>query len=480
MPDQPLNFILLQGEDTGRHQGCYGDPFAHTPHLDRLAAQGTRFTNAFSTAPVCSPSRSAMVSGQFQFRYGAHLHRCLVTSPPRLFTHELIDAGYTVNWSNKTDFNFAELGDFATERTDWLAQLEQGQLPDKPFFFYYNFSPTHESGMWPPGTKYGEPGADGDNNGPIPEPGIPGITDDTLARIPVPPYLPDTLTVRAALFRYYRALADQDAYFGRLLDALDATGLADNTVVIYLSDHGRGLVREKRWCYEAGIHMPLIVRAPEHTGLAPAGSVRDDLVSWVDLAPTLHALAGLSIPDRYDGRVFLGPDTQPEPDCVFAGRARMDAADDRVRAARDRRFLYTRNDCPDIPYAQRNLYMEVSPVTRNVRELHAAGRLDEPQSLWMATEKPVEELYDAAADPHCINNLAANPAQADTLARLRQAVVDWQDGIDDLGRRSESDLIESGVIADQRAACQGRVLDDMPKHLNPGGIYNTRYMPDRA
>ncbi|MEO0966407.1 MAG: sulfatase [Planctomycetota bacterium] len=480
MPNAPLNFILLQGEDTGRHQGCYGDPFAHTPHLDRLAAQGCRFTNAFSTAPVCAPSRSAMITGQYHFRYGAHLMRSTVASPPRLFTHELIDAGYTVNWTNKTDFNFADPDGFASLRTDWLAQLEQGQLPDGPFFFYFNFAPTHESGMWPPGTKPGGPTGEGDYSGPLSDPGVPGIDHETLARLPVPPYLPDTPTTRASLFRYYRHLANQDAYFGRVLQALDDTGLADSTVVIYLTDHGRGLVREKRWCYEAGVHLPLIVRAPQHTSLAPAGSVRDDLVSWVDLAPTLHALAGIPVPDRYDGRVFLGPDTQPEPDCVFAGRDRMDEAGDRVRAARDRRYLYARNDFTDIPYAQRNLYMELSPVTREVRELHAAGKLNAPQSLWMATDRPAEELYDTATDPHCVKNLAADPAQADTLARLRQATLDWQDDIGDLGRRSETDLVESGILVDQRAAYGRRVRADLPDHLNPDGVYNTRYMPDRV
>jgi arylsulfatase A-like enzyme len=480
MPDPPLNIVLLQGEDTGRHLGCYGDPFAHTPHLDRLAAQGCRFTNAFSTAPVCAPSRSTMVTGQHHPRYGAHLMRCRVVSPPRTFTQELIDAGYTVNWTNKTDFNFEPPDRFATERTDWLAQLEQGQTPGRPCLLYHNFDDTHESGMWPPGTRSGYAAPDGHDTGPLPDPGVPGIDDATLARIPVPPYLPDTPTTRASLFRYYRHLADQDAYVGRVVRAIDHAGLADRTVIVYLTDHGRGLVREKRWCYDAGIHLPLIVRAPQHTGLAPAGSVRDDLVSWVDLAPTLLSLARLAPPDRYDGRIFLGPNTQPEPPCVFASRDRMDEADDRVRAARDRRFLYLRNDFPHLPYAQRNGYMELSPVTRETRELHAAGQLTGPPALWMRTDRPAEELYDTLDDPHCIHNLADDPAHHDALTRLRQATFDWQDDIGDLGRRSESDLVHAGIIHDDRDTCAGRVKDDLPPHLNPDGVFASRYDPDRT
>ncbi|MEO0587595.1 MAG: sulfatase [Planctomycetota bacterium] len=476
MPDQPLNFVFLQAEDTGRHQGCYGDPFAHTPNLDRLAAQGTRFTNAFSPAPVCAPSRSATVTGQHAIKHGGHHQRCRVTSPPRLFTQELIDAGYSVDWSNKTDFNFAEPQGFATQRTDWLAQLEHGQHPTQPFFLYHNFAGTHESSLWPPGT---DPAYDGGTPvGPLPDPGVPGITPDTGARIPVPPYLPDTPTTRASLFRYYRQLANQDAYFGRVLAALDRAGLADSTVVVYFSDHGRGVVREKRWCYEAGIHLPLIVRAPAHAQLAPPGTLRDDLVSWVDLAPTVLALAGIEIPANYDGRVFLGPDTQPEPGCVFAARDRMDECTDRVRAARDRRHLYLRNDFADRPYAQRLRYMELSPVTRELRELHAAGRLTPEQAHWFAPQKPDEELYDTAADPHCLNNLAESPAHADTLARLRQATAGWQDRVDDLGRRSENELITAGVIEDQRDEHAAR-LDDLPAPLNPGGVYATKYLPDR-
>ncbi|MEM6334728.1 MAG: sulfatase [Planctomycetota bacterium] len=478
MPDKPLNFIFLQGEDTGRHQGCYGDPFAHTPHLDRLAAQGTRFTNAFSPAPVCAPSRSATVTGQHAVKHGAHLMRSCVTAPPRLFTQELIDAGYTVNWTNKTDFNFTPPDAFATQRSDWLAQLEQGQRPDGPFFFYFNYPFTHESGMWPAGT---EPNI-GNNLppiGPLPDPGVPDIAEDTLARIPVPPYLPDTPTTRASLFRYYRHLADQDAYVGRVLAALDHAGLADSTVVVYFSDHGRGLVREKRWLYEAGIHMPLIVRAPAHTDLAPPATVRDDLVSWVDLAPTVLALAGIDIPQNYDGRFFLGPNTQPEPDCVFAARDRMDEGTDRLRAARDRRHLYIRNDFADRPYAQRLWYMELSPVTRELRELHAAGKLTPQQSLWFATEKPNEELYDTATDPHCLTNLADNPAHADTLARLRQATADWQDRTNDLGLHSEHELITAGIIEDQRDAFAARVVHDLPEPLNPNGRFTTQFLPDR-
>lgn len=493
---QPPNLMLLVGEDVGRDQGCYGDAFARTPNLDRLAAEGCRFTNAWSTCPVCAPSRSAMVTGQDPRKIGTHLMRCTLLDPPRLFMHELRDAGYFVNWANKTDFNFyggfSASGNspapgtpdaFADAATDWREDLAAGDLPDRPWLFFYNFNTTHESGMWPPGAEPAVPAeeprrddASLDHSGG----GLPGLV--------VPPYLPDTRTTRASLVRYHDHLEEQDRQIGRVLDDLDQSGQAENTVVIYLSDHGRGLVREKRWCYPAGLRMPLIVRAPTPApetlsgsarGIAEPGTVRDDLVSWIDLAPTLLSLAGVAAPEQYDGRVFLGGHTQAEPPCVFFGRDRMDEAQDRVRGASDRQFLYLRNDRPDIPQAQRNAYMETSPVTTEIRRLHRAGQLAPPAGLWMAPTKPEEELYDLTADPHAVDNLAALPDHGEALKRLRQAVAGWCERIDDKGATPESDLVANGVIEDQRDFYHGRA-GQLPADLDPDGTYATRYDPDRA
>ncbi len=462
---RPLNLMLLVGEDVGRHLGCYGDLFARTPHLDRLARQGCLFTNAYSTAPVCAPARSSMITGQDPRKIGTHLMRSRLIHPPRLFTHDLRHAGYFVNWTNKTDFNFDPPDDFADATDNWRTALADGRMHDRPWFAFMNFGMTHESRMWPPSS---------DDKAPLPEPDAGADYLHDLPGLTVPPYLPDTRTTRASLVRYYQHLEAQDAEIGRCLDALEQSGQADRTVVIYLTDHGRGLVREKRWCYDAGVHLPLLVRGPD--SIATPGSIRDDPISWVDLAPTFHALAAIDIPDRYDGRVFLGEHIQPEPPLVFFGRDRMDEAHDRVRGAAGRRYHYLLNERPDIPYAQRNRYMETSPVTQQVRNLYAAGELSYPRDLWMAPTKPREELYDKVADPYCVHNLADRPDHAAILTHLRDGTRGWLDRIDDKGRTPERTLVDQGLLRNQIPEYSDRVAS-LPDGQDDA-TYHTRYDPD--
>ncbi|MEE9403647.1 MAG: sulfatase [Algisphaera sp.] len=478
--NRPPNILLLVSEDVGRHQGCYGDAFARTPNIDRLAQEGCRFTNAYAPSPVCAPSRSAMVTGQDPRKLGTHLMRSVLSDPPRLVMHELRDAGYFVNWSNKTDFNLSDLFYIADAGTptscadaasDWREDLAAGTLPDQPWLLYRNFDNTHESGMWPPDstaeTRAQEPRRD--------DPSL-----DHLPGLVVPPYLPDTRTTRASLVRYYDNLEEQDRQIGKVLDDLQKSDYADNTVVIYLSDHGRGLVREKRWCYPAGVQVPLIVRAPDALKLTTPGSVRDDLVSWVDLAPTLHALAGIDTAPRYDGRPFLGSSAaNTSPNHVFFGRDRMDESQDCVRGATNGRYLYLRNDRPDVPYAQLNIYMETSPVTTEVRQLHQAGKLPFPANLWMAPTKPAEELYDLSADPHAVHNLADRSDHQTVLKTMRQAVSQWCDRVNDQGAIPENTHIQNGLITDQRDFLHGRA-GTVPTDLDPNQIYATQYEPHRV
>ncbi|MEM9418637.1 MAG: sulfatase [Planctomycetota bacterium] len=472
MANTPPNFLFLVGEDVGRHHGCYGDDFAHTPHLDRLATEGCLFRNAYTTAPVCSPARSTMISGQDPRKIGSHLHRSKLAKPPRVFTEELRDAGYFVNWANKTDFNYDEEADnfkerLADARTDWRKDLAAGKLPDQPWLFFYNFNMTHESQLWP---------SDAEANVAKPDPQCDDAELDELPGLEVPPYMPDTRTTRASLVRYYKNLEEQDRQIGHVLEDLERQGLADNTVVIYISDHGRGLIREKRWCYPAGVRMPMIVRAP---GLTDPASVRDDLVSWVDIAPTILALAGVDRPENYDGRPLLGPDAEAEPDCVFFGRDRMDSSHDRVRGAADRRYLYLHNDRPDIPYAQCNRYMETSPVTTETRRLSLEGKLRFPDNVWMQLTKPQEELYDLVSDPHGLHNLADRAEYAQTLSTLRDAVADWCERIDDKGRKPERELIEQGLILDDLEGLQERKGEILPE-LDPDGLFSTRFDADKV
>jgi N-sulfoglucosamine sulfohydrolase len=461
---QRPNFIVLVGEDVGLHLACYGDRYASTPNLDRLASQGARYTQAFSTAPVSAPSRSALVTGQHAFSIGSHHMRSTLLNPPRLFTQELRDAGYYVNWENKTDFNFNPPADFTDETRDWLGDLRRGKLPAKPFFLFHNDSVTHESTMWP------EPWQENSHKGEVVTRAArlqqlrPDQHHDP-ADAPVPAYLPDRPQVRADLARYYDALSIADARVGQVLEALDASPYRDNTILIYMSDHGRGLVREKRWCYGAGIHLPLVIRAP---GLIKPGVVSEEMVSWVDIAPTVLSLAGVPIPQRYHGQVFLGPDKAATPRrYAYAGRDLMDCDFDRVRACRRGPWHYIRNDFPNLPYAQRNQYMEHQHTTQVIRELHARGELTPAAALWMSETKPPEELYDTRTDPDMVHNLADDPAHAPVLAELRQELGRYLDEVGDLGMVPESELIARGLAADRMDEYRRRIAP-LPEHLRLG------------
>lgn len=426
-----LNIMLLQGEDVGRHLGCYGDNVASTPNLDRLASEGMRFTNAFSHAPVCAPSRGGMVTGRYAYSLGNHHMRSKLADPPRTFTQELRDAGYYVNWNTKLDFNFDPREGWRDEASAWYEQPAPGQ----PFFVYENFFHTHESRMFPD-----TPGAFED-----PPPEAEGLKPHDPSDMEVPPYLTDCPEVRGQLTKYYDAYSVTDAMVGRRLQWLEDQGLADNTVVIFLSDHGRGLPREKRWCYDAGVHLPLIVRWP---GVTEPGRVSDDLVAWVDIAPTILSIAGIPVPDGYQGRIFMGELQSGPRECVFGGRDRMDEVFDRVRFARDERWHYIRNFHPNLPRHQWQNYMEQQEIMGVMREKWANGELHGDEAAFFQETKPDEELFDMEKDPHCMNNLADDAEFSSTLEALRHELDLHLASVHDLGGVTEEELVERGILQD--------------------------------
>ncbi len=443
------NILVLQGEDLGRHLGCYGDPAARTPHLDQLAREGCLYRNAFTHAPVCAPSRGGMVSGQYPYSLGIHPMRCRKNVPPPVFTEALREAGYFVNWTSKLDFNFEPRAGWRDEDTDWVTR----PAPREPFFLYENLFPTHESCMFSTRPDWL---------------GIPPESDDFPLidpdRIPVPPYLPDLPELRRQLQQYYQAVAIIDHRVGQRLQWLEAQGLKENTLVVFLSDHGRGLPREKRWCYDAGIHLPLLLRWPGHI---PAGGFEDKLIAWVDIAPTLLSLAGAQIPETFQGQIFLGEKAASARECVFAGRDRMDEVYDRVRAVRDTRWHYIRNFEPSLPWSQCQLFMENQEFMPAFREKARKGDLRGAESLFFAREKPEEELYDIDADPDCLNNLAEDPALLPILERMRARLSKHLREVGDLGEQSEEDLIETGLLDNMLADYQTRRLT-CPRELVQG------------
>ena len=427
------NILWISCEDISPNLGCYGDPHASTPNLDKLATQGARFTRAFTHAPVCAIVRSGIITGVYPVSIGSQHMRSNIVPPPhiRCFTEYMREAGYFCTNRSKTDYQFAS-PTTAWDRQgnnhgDWRDRDDE----DQPFFSVVNLTICHESQIRHGEQKHKQilaklkPEQHHD----------PDVTASTL-----PPYLPDTPAARKNWAWYHDNISEMDRQAGRLLKKLEDDGLADNTIVVYWSDHGMGMPRGKRWPYDSGLHVPVIVRWP---GQIEAASVRDDLVTTMDFTSTMLSLAGLAVPDYMHGRVFLGKDTQPEPKHLFFHRDRMDEGLDMIRSVRDRRFRYIRNFEAEKPYSQGIDYMDEMPAMRDWRRMNAEGKLTGGQKNWFANPKPVEELYDTKADPYELNNLAANPDQAERLAGFRKALSDWQVAVRDTGLIPEPVLMQS-------------------------------------
>ncbi len=450
------NVLLIIGEDTGLHLGCYRDPDARTPNLDRLAAAGLRATHAFTHCPVCAPSRSGFVTGRYPYSFGSHQMRSTVVDPPPMFTRALKDAGWRVSWPSKTDFNFDMRDRDISDKHDWQ---QLGLATTGPWLAYTNLGVTHESCMWPETVEGWH------QELPALYQQLPPEHHHDPAGIRLPPYLPDVPEVRANIARHHDNTSVLDRQVGDILAQLDATGQAENTIVIFMVDHGAGIPRGKRWCYDLGVRLPLIVRWPGH--IAP-GTVHTGLVGWVDLAPQLLRWCGVELPEGLQGRPFLGSGRE----FCFGGRDRMDEQFDRVRFARSPRWLYVRNFHPELPWAQRNLYMEKMPAMTAWRRLHAEGRLTPAQAAWFVRSKPVEEFYDCEADPWQVHNLAADPACAAELARHRQALEAHLAEVGDLGATPEVELVARGLVADRIEEFHKRVAPLPAPFDNLGGPWD--------
>jgi arylsulfatase A-like enzyme len=440
-PERGPNVLWINLEDVSAHRlGCYGDDVAETPRIDEFAADARVYRNAFTTSPVCSPSRSAVITGTYQTSIGCHHHRASLDRdyadgqptpydavPPhyvRAFTEYLRRDGYYCVKNGKDDFNFGEPFSVWNEHVAHDADVDWRDRPDadQPFFASFQIPVTHESGMWEPGQKrYG---------------GVPGELETDPAAVAVPPYLPDCTATRRAIARHYDNLVAADRRVGELLDRLEEDGLVDETLVVLWSDHGEGLPRNKSWLYDGGLNVPLVVRWP---GEVDPGET-DELVSNVDLAPTVLAAAGIDRPPWMEGRTVLGADRADPREYVFAARDRQDCGYAFQRAVRDERFKYIRNYAPEEPtpwFPYRNRH----PVMEELKRRQASGDLDGAER-WFETPLPAEELYDTETDPHETENLVGDATAEDDLDRLRGALDDWQERTGDLGLVDESQLVD--------------------------------------
>ena len=419
--DNP-NILWISSEDNGPHLGVYGDDYADTPHLDALGAKGMIYRHAWSTAPVCAPARTTIISGMYPPSTGAQHMRSLTRLPSsmRMFPQYLREAGYYASNNSKEDYNLEKPGqvwDESSRQAHW-----RKRATGQPFFSVFNFTVTHESQIR---RRPHDPVHDPD-------------------KVRVPAYHPDTEESRTDWAQYHDKISEMDAMAGRVLAELREDGLEEDTIVFYWADHGPGMPRGKRWTYNSGLHVPLILYIPEkYQDLRPAeyapGGESERLVGFVDFAPTVLSLAGIEPPDHFQGYAFAGEFETPAQPYIYGFRGRMDERYDMVRSVTDGRFIYIRNFMPHRIYGQYIQYMFQTPTTAVWHRMYHAGKLQRPRTHFWET-KPAEELYDLEQDSDETRNLADSPEHQADLARMRTARREWSLSIRDLGFLPESEI----------------------------------------
>ncbi|MEE8452216.1 MAG: sulfatase-like hydrolase/transferase [Thermoguttaceae bacterium] len=426
------NILWITCEDISPHLGCYGDSYAKTPTLDRLARQGVRYSHAFATASVCTPVRSGLITGMYASSLGTQHLRGPARLPKqiRCFTEYLRESGYYCSNNVKEDYNFATppaAWDESSGKAHW-----RGRKPGQPFFSIFNFTTTHQSQVRLPPAQFAQRTA--------------RLSPDERhdpADAPLPPYYPDTPIVRRDVAHLYDLITAMDKQVADLLGQLEEDGLADSTIVFFYSDHGTGMPRHKRWLYDSGTRVPLMIRFPATMQrLAPdkPGTTVGRLVSFLDFAPTVLRLAGLEIPETMQGEPFLVDRTAKPRDYVFAIRDRVDEVYEMSRTVRDERYRYIRNFVPHRARMQHSDYSERTPTRQEFRRLAAAGQLQGPPKDFMSPTKSPEELYDTVNDPHEIHNLADSAEHRKILSRMRDALHDWMIRTRDTGLLPEAHM----------------------------------------
>jgi N-sulfoglucosamine sulfohydrolase len=419
--NQP-NILWIVSEDNSPFLGAYGDAFATTPHLDKMASEGVLYWNAFATAPVCAPARSTLITGVYPTAMGTQHMRSTYPIPAfiKFFPRYLREAGYYTSNNAKKDYNTVDQPE-AWDESGTEATYKK-RRPGQPFFAVFNLGVSHESSLHQP---------------------VDQLHHDP-EKVPIPPYHPRTPEMKRDWAQYYDKMETMDAQVGVLLKELEEAGVAENTIVFYYSDHGGVLGRSKRFMYESGLHIPLIIRFPktyEHFAPGKPGSKTDRIVTFTDFAPTVLRLAGIPVPEYMQGEAFLGNQQTTPRQHAFAFRGRMDERLDMVRSVRDKKYRYIRNYMPHKIYAQHIDYLWQAPSMRSWEAAYRAGGLNETQSKFWEP-KPVEELYDVEADPHNIHNLAGQARYQKVLVQLREANRQWLRQTKDVGFIPEPMMLE--------------------------------------
>lgn len=447
LPFRP-NILWLVAEDQSPNIPSFGDSTVVTPTLDALAAEGVCYDNFYSAHPVCAPARASIITGMYANHIGAsHMrtgpwyggmpsaeqlantaqnfpeglipYEAVPPAEVKMFTEYLRAAGYYCTNNYKQDYQFIKT------MTAWDENSRQAhwrnRAPGQPFFAVFNFEVTHESRIWAKAND--------------------SLWVDANLEVPVPPYLPNTEVGRRDIRRMYSNILEMDAQVGAILDQLKEDGLLDSTIVVWYTDHGGPLPRQKRLLYDSGLKVPMIIRFPN----GQFAGMRDDrMTSFIDLAPTTLSLAGIAPKAYMDGKAFLGEFMRKEePKYVFGAADRFDAMYDRNRSVRDERYKYIRYYMPEKPMLLDVAYRRQQPIMQELFGLRDEGQLTPEQALWFRETKPKEELFDLQNDPHELHNLADDPAFAEKLKELRQACENWVASINDTGMRPEEELLES-------------------------------------
>jgi len=419
--DKP-NILWLTSEDHGPEMGCYGDELAVTPNVDALAKKGMLFDLAWSCAPVCAPARTCIITGMYPPSIGGQHMRSMVSLPEEVqfYPWYLKQAGYYTTNNSKQDYNVKK------QDQGWDASSNKAHYRDRadgqPFFAIFNVTVSHESKIRKrPHEKVLDP-----------------------AKVRIPAYHPDNAESRQDWAQYYDIVSQADAMAGQRLAELDRAGLTDDTIVFYYGDHGSGMSRSKRWPYNSGLSVPMVVYFPKKwKHLAPReykpGGTSDRLVNFVDLAPTVLSLAGVEPPEHMQGHAFAGKFQQSKPKYMFGFRDRMDERYDFIRTVTDGRFQYIRNFNPHFIYGQYVAYNFVTPSTAAWKRDYLAGKLNEAQSAYWNL-KPTEELYDLQADPDEVENLVGSEEHQAILKELRGALYGWCEQIRDVGFLPEGEI----------------------------------------
>lgn len=398
------NILVFIADDMGaRDSGAYGHPHIRTPQIDQLATDGLLFTSAFLTCSSCSPSRASILTSRYPHNTGAQDLHMPLPEDQVVLAEPLAAGGYYTAAVGKWHLGAATKPEFdlVLGQVDRMVETLRQRPRDQPFFFWFAFKDPHR--------PY--------RQGAIETPHSP-------ADAVVPPFLPDTEKVRRDFAMYYDEIARMDGVIGEVLAELDRQGAAKETIVVFLSDNGRPFPRCKTTVYDSGIQTPLIVRWPGHV---PPAAKTDALVSSIDIAATLCELAGIAIPESFQGKSFSHVLTDPQADhrqYVFAEHNWHDYTS-RQRAVRTNRFKYIRDFYPDLPETPPADAVR-SPTYREMQRLHQAGKLPPAQSAIFETPRPPEALYDLKSDPYELHNLAGDPEFADELAALRSRLEQWQ------------------------------------------------------